>query len=1024
MSIFGGGKSAAKTPNKALGIDFQGAQYGPPIPVLYGQNKVSGNCIWYGDFQAIAVKQKSGGKGGGSQSSISYDYKASYQLGICEGVGSIVNVYNGTSTVSLASLGGVTASGAQGQAPWAHLTGNYALGYSGTVLVSFQNRDLGSSASLPNDNFEVAGLCQYGGGIIDANPAAIIADICTNPYYGINFGQLGDTTQYSNYCVASGIFLSPVFDQQQQAQQALSDLFKYTNADAWFSEGVLKIGCYADESITGNGVTYTPNVTAVANLGYDDFITNGTDAPVTITRKSPADAMNIERLEYVDRANTYHTSAVTATIDNDVVKSGARADQSDTYHGITNATVARLVAQNILQRKFYVRNQYEFQISWRYCYLEPFDIVTLTDANTGLQSYPVRIISVEEDEHGLLKLTAEEFPAGIGHGGTYATQPNGGATVDPNSDPGPVAAPYLFRGPGFLVGSNAPEVWCAVTGNGNALWAGCDVYLSNDGSSYTYLASYARKACYGSITNSMSVQSDPDTTSAPNVVLNGNNTQLLGGTQADADNFVTLAMIDTEIVSYETATLASGPSYNLSYLRRGGYGSTIAAHAANAPFVRLDDGILRVPVDPSQIGQTIYLKFLSRNCFGRTPRTLAEETAYTYVVGSNVELPDVPNVPDNFGVQGVADGVSITWTNDNPAAVGCTSIEYSTTSGGPYTVLAQVGPTTTAYHHSFTTGATYYYRARARGQLVQGGWSSYTSVFSSAGVDVSAISAEADSGGGLKTAGSGQQIGDQRNLNMVGVGSLRSAWNNTPSYSATSGSPAHATISFPASILTLGSVTVSYNAMSVGVTGTGGTNVQYWLYFDDPGYSGGSQTLVATTNSNDLVASNGRVYVGNVTVAFPTSGSGGGGGGGGGGGCVEVDQWVLRGDGTPVRAGDVRAGDVILGCDEAREGYEPLVVESAEHSTEPCLRLTVGESTVTASVHTPMTLIDGLRALLPDMLPGVAVCSGDGERHEWRTVRALAHVGDREVVHIRVGGRRYWAGEEPGAYILTHNPIK
>ena len=38
--------------------------------------------------------------------------------------------------------------------------------------------------------------------------------------------------------------------------------------------------------------------------------------------------------------------------------------------------------------------------------------------------------------------------------------------------------------------------------------------------------------------------------------------------ETDADQFVTLAMIDSEIVSYQTSTLASGPSYTLGYLRR------------------------------------------------------------------------------------------------------------------------------------------------------------------------------------------------------------------------------------------------------------------------------------------------------------------------------------------------------------------------------------------------------------------------------------------------------------------------
>lgn len=743
MSIFGGGaKSTAQTPTKAMGLDLQSAQYGAPIPVIFGQNKVAGNVVDYMDFQAIGHQQKQPGKGGGGGSSgTTYTYSSSYLLGLCEGPASIINVYDGSSVRSLSSVGGIGFTGTLGQAPWAHLSGLHAIGYSGTALAAFQNKDLGGSASLPNYNFEMAGRNQFGGGIVDANPADIVTAICTDTQIGINFNALGDLTQFKNYCTAAGIFFSPVYATQQTATQTLDDLFKYSNCAPFFSDGVLKVVPYGDTVITGNGVTFTPKVTAVADLGRDDFITNGPGDPVTVKRIGPADAMNIQRLEYKDRANTYHTSTVVASIDQDVVSTGARADQSDSVDMITTTPVARLVVQNLLQRTYYIRNTYEFQLPWRYCYLEPMDVVTLTDANTGLYLGPVRITEIGEDEHGLLSVVAEEFPDGVSHGGIYATQANSGATVDTNANPGAIDGPYLFRGPGFLVSNNQPEIWCALSGN-DPMWAGCDVYLSHDGTSYTYLATHSRRASYGVLTNTLPSAADPDTTSAPNVVLNGP-AQLLGGTQADADQFITLSMVDQEIIAYKTATLASGPSYTLGYLRRGGYGSATAAHAVNAPFVRLDENILRIPVDPSQIGQTVYLKFVSFNVFGKGGRTLADETAYTYVVGTNVELPDVPLTPVSFTATGVADGVSLTWTNPNPAAVGCTSIEFATSSGGPWTVLAQVGPTATSFPHHFTTGATYYYRARSRGPLVAAGFSAYTATVSNTGTNVGAISGNA-----------------------------------------------------------------------------------------------------------------------------------------------------------------------------------------------------------------------------------------------------------------------------------------
>ncbi len=63
--------------------------------------------------------------------------------------------------------------------------------------------------------------------------------------------------------------------------------------------------------------------------------------------------------------------------------------------------IGPLMAQAILQRELYVRTKFTFKLSWEYCLLDPMDIVTLTDANLGPSNYPVRIISIEEDDKGL-----------------------------------------------------------------------------------------------------------------------------------------------------------------------------------------------------------------------------------------------------------------------------------------------------------------------------------------------------------------------------------------------------------------------------------------------------------------------------------------------------------------------------------------------------------------------------------------------------------------------------------------------
>ena len=81
-------------------------------------------------------------------------------------------------------------NGAKGQPVWSFLESNYpsqALGYSGLCMVGSQSIYMGYQPALPQYNFEIAGLYQVGGGIVDSNPADCIQSILCDPTFGIGF---------------------------------------------------------------------------------------------------------------------------------------------------------------------------------------------------------------------------------------------------------------------------------------------------------------------------------------------------------------------------------------------------------------------------------------------------------------------------------------------------------------------------------------------------------------------------------------------------------------------------------------------------------------------------------------------------------------------------------------------------------------------------------------------------------------------------------------------------------------------
>lgn len=783
---------------KQLGIDMNASNYGMPVPVVYGQNKVSGNCAWYGDF--TVTQTQGGGKGGGGGPN-SYDYKSSYMLVMCEGpITAFGNAWQGSSFQPLSNLQpAFTALGAIGQAPWSHFGTPQNLGYSGFAIIAFLNNDLGSQATTPNYQVEVNALQQFNPpSITDADPSAICTDVCTNVYHGIGFNFLGSLTQWHDYCVANSLFISPVYNTESTGASVLKDLCDWTNTQVYFSEGVLKFVPYGDVAVTGNSVTYTPNLTPAWNFTDADYVIAGNSPPVTLHRKALPDCSNTVRIEYPDRSYYYYDEMVEARDEEDAITNGVRAMSSKHIDSITTVAVARFVAQNILQRDLYIRNTYEWKTSWRFAYLEPSDPVTLTDSTMGFTQLLVRLTKVEEDEDGRLHFTAEELPIGVGHSANYNTQANGGATINTNVDPGPVDIPVFFRAPGFLTNQDSPAIGIALSGS-TALWGAAQVNISYDGVNYEYKATIYNQARYGlmelpawaastvmavgqlildSNGNTQQVFAsvspfttgathptwatsvgthttdnhvtwncvatggvclpvglDPDTVNLPQVTLEQG--QLIGGTNAEADQLITLFMVDNELMSYGSATLISGETYQLGYLRRGTYGSVIVAHNNGATFVRLDDNIFYLPIDPSLVGQTIYVKFLSFNVFGKTPRTLSSETAYTYVIGTNTNLPDVPSTPSGLTVTAVPTGLMLNWSNLNPAAVGATTIQRSP-DNSTWSVIGQVHGTGTTYIDPIGNGV-YYYRIRSRGLLPQAGWSAFTAGVQQ-GVNVALVS--------------------------------------------------------------------------------------------------------------------------------------------------------------------------------------------------------------------------------------------------------------------------------------------
>ena len=182
-------------------------------------------------------------------------------------------------------------------------------------------------------------------------------------------------------------------------------------------------------------------------------ITGGfSDDPVRITRSTPADATNSIQLECLDRSNSYNTAVVEAFDQAAIELYGIRRDGSLKARAIVDpVNVAPIVAQLMLQRALLFRNTYSFRLGWRYCLLEPMDLVQITDACLGVSALTVRITAVEEDSEGTLSITAEDFFGGYSTASLYPKQSGAGYIPNWSSPPGDINPPVIFEPPAALL---------------------------------------------------------------------------------------------------------------------------------------------------------------------------------------------------------------------------------------------------------------------------------------------------------------------------------------------------------------------------------------------------------------------------------------------------------------------------------------------------------------------------------------------------------------------------------------------
>lgn len=642
MGLFKGAKFTSRS-NKIDAFQSTVCDFGTPVPLLYGTCKVSPNLMCYQDFETKErrVTHKSGKS---KSTTITYLYYVYAELALGEGVISGINkvwigdkAYDGLGALNANSNNegaGLSLNKGDNNQPTTYMSTKHpdiATGYDNLAYLYgriFLGED---SASMPSYAVEVKGTLIADN--TDANPAYVIKDILSKIGLGTYIDE-ASFADYAKYCANADLLISTpndAFKQQDKAQAVIANLLEMTNTYMFWSVDRFKFAVRDDVQ----RAEWSPNTQIMYDLTADDFIPQS-GAPVTVKRKDSTEIYNYITVNFLNRANNYEEESVSYQDIESIKKYGVRSVTYDAkwYHTKERALKYAQMKTRIAQTEC---NQYTFRLPWKYCRLEPGDLLRITDEAIGIAGQIVMVSEVTEGKDGILNVTAMQRAAGAYSEAKY-TVVDDYCYQDFNIEPGNTAKPLFIVPPSDLVTSaSGCELWIALQGAART-WGGCNVFVSDKDGDYSNIGTQGINSIYGTTAGTMS----DDATSAYIRLNNQRPVELLTGSAQDATNGNTLIWINGECMSYTRATLLNNNLYQLTGLLRGQYGTTAKAHSYGEDVAVLDGGIYVVPLTKQHIGRTLYFKFPAFNEFKANGQNLADIDCYSCVAA----VSDLPNCTD------------------------------------------------------------------------------------------------------------------------------------------------------------------------------------------------------------------------------------------------------------------------------------------------------------------------------------------------------------------------------------------
>ena len=372
-------------PNNFDSFSVTKAQEGTVVPYVVGENRLTGNFLWYGNLVTHKVSENVnvGGKGGGGgkeKVTKGYNYYMDLWQGVCLGPGVVLEAMYVNDEYQFAS-GSFNGGGGSNYPIIPELTevsklGGVAHNWMEKFFLGFNVSQVPTIHYVVNRKLTSFPYSQYTNVGNGQNPAAIIYDILISG--GAKSSDLLLTTFYNSaqYWYNKGYGLSLNFSKQQKIKEMIRKVLSYVDG-----------AFYIDSNDQFNLVPFMETDTYAAEVTTEEFM------EFSFVRRSWDDVASDYSGNYIDRDQHYTTRSLrvrniaVARLTNNV------APISVDLTGFTDKTSASRRLFEIMKKGSYPEASVVCKLPMKYFQYNAGQILRITHSGHDIEGMDFRIIS-------------------------------------------------------------------------------------------------------------------------------------------------------------------------------------------------------------------------------------------------------------------------------------------------------------------------------------------------------------------------------------------------------------------------------------------------------------------------------------------------------------------------------------------------------------------------------------------------------------------------------------------------------